>query len=92
MARTGYDGRSAAAVTVGMVVDIILKKDQKTGKLTRGVVSELLTRSAFHPHGIKVRLTNGLVGRVGNIIGDEPGKGVSENGTKKKPIFEGSNP
>ena len=78
MARTGYDGRSAASVTVGMVVDIILKKDQKTGKLTRGVVREVLTRSAFHPHGIKVRLTNGLVGRVGNIIRDEPGKGVAE--------------
>ena len=48
----------------GDIVDVILKKDQKTGKLTRGVVKEILTGSHFHPHGIKVRLTDGKVGRV----------------------------
>jgi len=45
-------------------VDVVLKKDQLTGKLTRGVVKEILTGSKFHPHGIKVRLTDGKVGRV----------------------------
>ncbi len=48
----------------GMVVSIVLKKDQRSGKLTEGVVKDLLTRSPFHPHGIKVRLENGQVGRV----------------------------
>jgi len=45
-------------------VDVVLKKDQATGKLTRGVVKEILTSSQFHPHGIKVRLSDGKVGRV----------------------------
>ena len=45
-------------------VDVVLKKDQATGKLTRGIVKEILTSSQFHPHGIKVRLTDGKVGRV----------------------------
>ena len=48
----------------GDTVDIVLKQDQATGRLTRGVVKELLTGSQFHPHGIKVRLTDGKVGRV----------------------------
>lgn len=52
----------------GLLVDIVLKADQRTGKLTRGVVAELLTSSSFHPHGIKVRLEDGQVGRVQNII------------------------
>jgi len=49
-------------------VDVILKKDQRTGKRTRGIVKELLTNSSFHPHGIKVRLEDGQVGRVAEII------------------------
>ena len=52
----------------GLVVDIVLKQDQRTGKLTRGVVKDLLTNSATHPHGIKVRLQDGQVGRVQQII------------------------
>jgi uncharacterized repeat protein (TIGR03833 family) len=51
----------------GDTVDIVLKQDQSSGKLTRGVVKELLTSSSFHPHGIKVRLTDGKVGRVKSI-------------------------
>ncbi len=47
-----------------MKVRIVLKKDQKSGKLTEGTVKEILTSSSFHPHGIKVRLTDGSVGRV----------------------------
>ncbi|MBI2443795.1 MAG: YwbE family protein [Candidatus Magasanikbacteria bacterium] len=56
----------------GLEVEIILKADQKadqrTGALTRGMVAEILTNSATHPHGIKVRLTSGQVGRVQNIV------------------------
>lgn len=52
----------------GMEVDIILKKDQRSGKLTRGIVQDLLTSSSFHSRGIKVRLENGDVGRVVEIV------------------------
>ena len=51
----------------GMEVWIVLKPDQRSGKLTRGIVKDLLTRSPHHPHGIKVRLTDGQVGRVKKI-------------------------
>jgi len=51
-----------------MTVDVILKNDQRTGKRTRGIVKELLTNSSFHPHGIKVRLVDGKVGRVAEVI------------------------
>jgi uncharacterized repeat protein (TIGR03833 family) len=54
----------------GIDVFIVLKKDQRTGKLTPGVVKDILTRSDRHPHGIKVRLTDGQVGRVKRIVGD----------------------
>lgn len=54
----------------GSLVDIVLKKDQRSGKTTRGIVKDLLTRSAFHPHGIKVRLEDGQVGRVKEVIND----------------------
>ncbi len=56
------------AIRPGMTVDIVLKKDQQSGSLTRGIVRELLTRSPAHPHGIKVRLEDGQVGRVRDII------------------------
>jgi len=49
-------------------VEIVLKKDQRTGKRTRGIVKEILTNSSYHPHGIKVRLQDGQVGRVQEII------------------------
>ncbi|HSH52859.1 MAG TPA: YwbE family protein [Bacteroidales bacterium] len=52
----------------GIKVSIVLKKDQRTGKLTQGVVQDILTNSAMHPHGIKVRLTTGDVGRVKEIF------------------------
>jgi uncharacterized repeat protein (TIGR03833 family) len=54
----------------GIEVDIVLKKDQRTGKLTRGIVKEILTKSANHPHGIKVRLIGGQVGRVKKVLND----------------------
>ncbi len=53
----------------GMTVLIVLKQDQPTGKLTRGIVKDILTKSATHPHGIKVRLQTGQVGRVKEIVG-----------------------
>ena len=56
-----------AAVKPGQKVAVILKEDQRSGKLTEGVVKDILTNSATHPHGIKVRLTGGLVGRVQQI-------------------------
>jgi uncharacterized repeat protein (TIGR03833 family) len=62
------DGRVRADVQVGAQVDIVLKADQRTGKLTRGVVQALLTKSPNHPHGIKVRLGDGQVGRVKHIL------------------------
>lgn len=52
----------------GVSVDIVLKQDQRTGRLTRGVVRDILTRSPNHPHGIKVRLVDGQVGRVKKIL------------------------
>lgn len=62
------DGRNRGEVHVGDRVDVVLKRDQRTGRLTRGVVKEILTNSAFHPHGVKVRLTDGKVGRVKAIV------------------------
>jgi uncharacterized repeat protein (TIGR03833 family) len=53
----------------GQRVRIVLKQDQPTGKLTEGILKEILTRSLAHPHGIKVRLMDGLVGRVKELIG-----------------------
>jgi len=58
------DGRNRSDVARGADVSIVLKEDQPTGKQTRGIVQYLLTKSAFHPHGIKVRLQGGKVGRV----------------------------
>ncbi len=54
----------------GLKVSIVLKKDQRTGNETDGTVKDLLTKSKFHPHGIKVRLTDGQVGRVKRILND----------------------
>jgi uncharacterized repeat protein (TIGR03833 family) len=62
------DGRQREDVRPGLTADIVLKQDQRTGRLTRGVVKDVLTKSAFHPHGIKVRLETGEVGRVKELI------------------------
>jgi uncharacterized repeat protein (TIGR03833 family) len=58
------DGTKRTDILSGLAVSIVLKQDQRKGKLTRGIVRDILTKSATHPHGIKVRLENGLVGRV----------------------------
>ena len=61
-------GTKRNEIHVGDTVDIVLKRDQLTGKLTRGVVKEILTSSPSHPHGIKVRLADGKVGRIKAVI------------------------
>ncbi len=58
------DGRNRSDIKAGLDVKIVLKKDQRSGHLTKGVVKDILTNSTFHPHGIKVRLESGEVGRV----------------------------
>ena len=63
------NGQNRKDVKPGLEVNIILKKDQRSGEKTRGIVKDLLTNSSFHPHGIKVRLTDGQIGRVCEIIG-----------------------
>jgi uncharacterized repeat protein (TIGR03833 family) len=65
------EGKNRQAIAPGLMVDIIQKEDQRTGKKTRGIVQEILTNSLTHPHGIKVRLRDGRVGRVAEIIPSE---------------------
>ena len=62
------DGKLRSNIKPGLEVDIVLKQDQRTGKTSRGIVKDLLTNSPQHPHGIKVRLEDGRVGRVQHII------------------------
>ncbi len=62
------NGQNKKDIRPGLRVAVVLKQDQRTGKRTEGVVKDILTNSQFHPHGIKVRLTDGQVGRVQEII------------------------
>ncbi|MBN8202302.1 MULTISPECIES: YwbE family protein [Bacillaceae] len=62
------EGQNRAAIAHGLKVKIVLKKDQRTGVLTEGIVKDILTKSPSHPHGIKVRLEDGQVGRVKQIL------------------------
>jgi len=62
------NGQPRSSIKPGMTVLIVLKQDQRTGKLTKGIVKDILTKSPNHPHGIKVRLQNGEVGRVKEIV------------------------
>jgi len=64
------NGQNRSDIYPGLEVEIILKKDQRSGKLTRGIVKDLLTSSAYHSRGIKVRLEDGQVGRVAEIMED----------------------
>lgn len=65
------NGQTRSNIKPGMTVLIVLKQDQSTGKLTKGVVKDILTKSPTHPHGIKVRLESGAVGRVKEIVAQE---------------------
>ncbi len=61
-------GKNRSDIKIGHLVDIVLKVDQRTGKLTRGNIMKIFTKSANHPHGIKVMLADGQLGRVQKII------------------------
>jgi uncharacterized repeat protein (TIGR03833 family) len=62
-------GTNRADIKPGLKVLIVLKKDQRSGRLTEGIVKDILTKSSSHPHGIKVRLESGEIGRVKEILG-----------------------
>lgn len=62
------DNKKRINIKAGLKVNIVLKQDQRTGKLTSGIVKDILTNSPTHPHGIKVRLQDGQVGRVQQIL------------------------
>ncbi|MCF8077257.1 MAG: YwbE family protein [Desulfotignum sp.] len=66
------DGNNRKNITKGSLVDVVQKSDQRTGNLTRGRVKDILTKSSFHPHGIKVRLESGIVGRVKTFLPKDP--------------------
>ncbi len=62
------EGANRSNIAIGITVEIVQKHHQRTGELTEGIVKKILTKSSNHPHGIKVMLDNGIVGRVKNII------------------------
>lgn len=64
------DGTRRADIRLGTRVQVVQKQDQRSGALTEGTVSEILTKSATHPYGIKVRLTNGEIGRVKSVLSE----------------------
>ena len=65
------DGRNRKDISVGLKVKVVQKHHQRTGVLTTGIVANILTNSRTHPHGIKVRLESGIVGRVKEILEEE---------------------
>lgn len=65
------DGRNRKNIQVGVTVEVVQKNHQRTGELTTGVVSRILTKSPNHPHGIKVKLESGTVGRVKNVVEED---------------------
>jgi len=62
------NGKNRIDVKPGALVQVVRKQDQRTGRLTEGIVKDILTKSSAHPHGIKVRLTSGVVGRVKKVL------------------------
>ncbi|RPI20580.1 MAG: YwbE family protein [Acidobacteria bacterium] len=64
------DGKNRAQIRPGARVRVVQKQDQRSGNLTEGIVQDILTKSPTHPHGIKVRLQGGIVGRVKEIVGE----------------------
>jgi len=62
------NGTQRVDITRGATVEIVLKEDQRSGRLTEGIVMDILTKSSHHPHGIKVRLEDGQVGRVKKVL------------------------
>jgi uncharacterized repeat protein (TIGR03833 family) len=74
-------GKNRSEITIGVRVKVVQKQDQRTGTLTEGVVRDILTKSSHHPHGIKVRLESGIVGRVKEVmeIRRPLGRGMEED-------------
>ena len=68
MSNTNSDGRVRKNIQIGSTVEVVQKNHQRSGQLTQGIVKRLLTNSPNHPHGIKVQLESGVVGRVKNIV------------------------
>ncbi len=68
MQQNNQDGRNRKNIKIGFTVEIVQKHHQRSGELTKGVVKRILTKSSNHPHGIKVQLLSGEVGRVKNIM------------------------
>jgi len=68
LGRNKMSGKKRKDIEVGMTVKVVQKQDQRSGKLTEGTVKRILTNSATHPHGIKVKLENNIVGRVKEIV------------------------
>lgn len=66
------EGQTRVRIQPGMKVRVVEKQNQRTGKLTEGIVQRILTKSPHHPHGIKVMLASGIVGRVKEIVTDLP--------------------
>jgi uncharacterized repeat protein (TIGR03833 family) len=64
------NGQTRSNIKPGLTVLIVLKQDQRTGKLTKGIVKDILTKSSTHLHGIKVRLLDGQVGRVKEVVAE----------------------
>ena len=71
MENTQLDGKNRKNIKIGLEVQIVQKQDQRSGDLTEGIVKRILTKSPKHPHGIKVQLETGEVGRVKNILEEE---------------------
>jgi len=79
------NGKNRKDITPGLRVNITQKPDQRSGKLTGGLVKDILTKSAYHPHGIKVRLETGEVGRVQEIVEAGPDAATERNGPDMLP-------
>ena len=71
---TSMNGTNRASIEPGLYVLIVLKKDQRSGKLTEGIVKDILTKSPTHHHGVKVRLESGQIGRVNEILSQRNNK------------------
>jgi uncharacterized repeat protein (TIGR03833 family) len=65
------DGRNRNEIKIGLEVEVVQKQDQRSGDLTNGFVKKILTKSSFHPHGIKVMLDTGEVGRVKEVVEED---------------------
>ena len=71
-------GNNRETIKIGLTVKVIKKTDQKTGKISEGIVKEILTKSKFHPHGIKVVLEDGIIGRVRGVVSVPINKDISK--------------